>query len=193
MVDTMRITEVSSLNVREKGQRGAALVLAISLLALFSFLGTIFVKNMGLHLKEAQIIVDEIRAAHIAAAGVQSAIAELAHTLRSGATPILAAEASTYDFPTYTKPDVAATDGDVGTRELGPGDTDRKAAATVTISADTSEGGTSLRYRILSESAVSQVAEGIDFPTTRATVETLIQFKSNGEHAILFWNTQRTS
>lgn len=53
-----------------RGKRGAALVLALSLLAIFSILGTCYVKYMNLSLDEADFEVRRVRAEQLAAAGV---------------------------------------------------------------------------------------------------------------------------
>jgi type II secretory pathway component PulK len=81
-------------------QRGAALVFAISLLAIFSVLGTAYVVSMATELDAADLRIREARATHLAEAGLQAAIGDLGIAVREGRQRGLLGE-STYQFPAY--------------------------------------------------------------------------------------------
>jgi len=83
-----------------KQQRGAALVFAISLLAIFSVLGTAYVVSMATELESADLRIREARAAHLAEAGLHAAIGDLGLAVRESRQRSLLGE-STYQFPAY--------------------------------------------------------------------------------------------
>jgi type II secretory pathway component PulK len=86
---------------RRSNERGAALLIALALLALFVMLGTSFLKHMNLEIDRANIGVLETRANKLAEAGVNAAIGELKSALRKGQVNNLLGEAKSYAFPTY--------------------------------------------------------------------------------------------
>lgn len=178
---------------RCNNQHGAALIFAISLLALFGFLGSIFVRNMSLHLDEAHVTVDELRARNLATAGIQSAIADLSHAIVNKNTAALLDNTSTYEFPTYTHlVDVTTTDEGLAGRLAPPNDL-RTASAEVIITHENEAGAAPHRYRIISESSFVRIVLGRDLPGTHGRVEVIIQFDTNGDYEILYWNTQRST
>ena len=66
------------------GREGAALVVALSLLVVFTLFGTAFVKYMSLELSRATLDLRETRARILAEAGIRVAAAELQRALEAG-------------------------------------------------------------------------------------------------------------
>lgn len=188
----MNITQQTQTEPSRKSQRGTALIFAISLLALFGFLGTIFLKNMTIHLDQANLVVDDLRASNLATAGVQSAIADLAHAIQNNTAAALITDPTTYEFPTYTHLVTATPEDEGDTRQLGPPNELRTASATVTIT-KVDATASAHRYRILSTSSFSKVLDGQTLPGTHGTVEAIIQFHTNNDYEILHWNTQAST
>ncbi len=73
--------------------RGVALITALAMLFLFSFLGTAYVSYMSIEQDAARYELREVRARHLAVGGVNAAIGELQAALASGVAP-----AAEYNF-----------------------------------------------------------------------------------------------
>ena len=192
-MNIMQKKATPQIESRREKKRGAALIFAISLLALFSLLGSIFVKNMSLHLVEANLTVNGLRAKNLATAGVQSAIADLSRALENGDTAALLANPITYEFPTYTHFDAVPSLDDGNAWRLGLPNDLRTASVEVNISNDNGAGASSQQYRIISGSSFARTLLGQDLPGTHGTVETVVQFNANRAYKILHWNTQRST
>ncbi|MFM1920087.1 MAG: Type secretion system protein [Candidatus Hydrogenedentota bacterium] len=83
-------------------RRGAALILALTLLTVFAVLGTSFVVSMSLELDASRLDLRELRAAHLAEAGIHAAIGELSRAVQEGRqADFLAQGTRTYEFPAY--------------------------------------------------------------------------------------------
>lgn len=80
---------------------GAALIIAISLLALFSALGTLYVSRMGTEISRVNMEVREARARQLAVAGVHAALGELERALGAGQPQQVTNRTLTFDFPAY--------------------------------------------------------------------------------------------
>lgn len=87
---------------RMKNQRGAALLFAISVLAIFSTLGMLYVRHMELELADADINLREKRARQLAAAGVECAAAGLQQfVLNPAKRPVELGKPYVVELPTY--------------------------------------------------------------------------------------------
>lgn len=84
------------------GDRGAALLTAIALLALFSLLGTAYVTYMGVVLEKAYLDMRSLQARHMARGGVEAAIGQLQAVLYKP-EPVrkLLASGLEIEFPVY--------------------------------------------------------------------------------------------
>ncbi|MBI1319120.1 MAG: hypothetical protein GC168_09250 [Candidatus Hydrogenedens sp.] len=142
-----------------KAQRGAALVFAISLLAIFAVLGTAYVVSMATGLQSADLQVREARASHMAEAGIQAAIGDLSLAVREGRQRSLLGE-SAYQFPAYK----GVYNGDRVMLER----TERIAAANVTILDES--GKANLNHVPVS---VMQLLLGVDGQTARLIATSL--------------------
>jgi len=69
---------------RKKDRRGGALVMAISMMALFGFLGTLYVRHMTLEFESAGIALREARAEQLARGGIEAALGDLTAGIRGG-------------------------------------------------------------------------------------------------------------
>jgi len=85
---------------RKQSQRGAVLIFAISLLAVFSVLGTAYVVRMVNESDGADLRIREARARALAEAGIHAAIGDLSVAVREGRQGQLLGE-SGYQFPAY--------------------------------------------------------------------------------------------
>ena len=66
------------MNIHTKHpRRGAALIMALTMLALFTVLGTLYVSNMSTELSRADRALREARARQTAQAGIEAAVGEL--------------------------------------------------------------------------------------------------------------------
>lgn len=72
---------------RHSAKRGMALVAAIGMLVIFAMLGTAYIGYMTIEYDEAGIELHEIRAQHLAAAGVDAAIAQIQDAIKRGEAP----------------------------------------------------------------------------------------------------------
>ncbi len=73
--------------------RGVALITALAMLFLFSFLGTAYVSYMSIEQDAARYELREVRARHLAVGGVNAAIGEIQAAMKNGVVP-----ATVYDF-----------------------------------------------------------------------------------------------
>lgn len=86
----------------KRNRQGAALILALTLMTIFSVLGTSFIVSMSLELDEARLAQRETRARHLAEAGIHAAIGDLGVAVReSRQADLLAQRVRTYEFPAY--------------------------------------------------------------------------------------------
>jgi len=87
---------------QRRGERGAALVIAIALLGLFATLGMLYVRHMHLERDAADFQISQLRVRNLAVAGVNAAIGELEQAIREDRLRPLLGKSETYDsFPTY--------------------------------------------------------------------------------------------
>jgi type II secretory pathway component PulK len=92
-------------------RRGAALLLAISMLAIFSALGMFYLRYMELELADSSFELRKKRARQLAIAGVETAAARLQQSLLHPETAQLVyGSPHDVDFPTYTR----ISEGDAG-------------------------------------------------------------------------------
>lgn len=83
---------------KRRGRRGAALFIAISMLALFSALGASYVRFMSLEIEESNLRLRAMRVRHYAGAGVYSAMGSINEALSCGMHP---ASSYTYSYGMY--------------------------------------------------------------------------------------------
>jgi DNA uptake protein ComE-like DNA-binding protein len=84
-----------------RDRAGAALILAISLLALFSTLGTLYVSRMGIEVSRVNQELREARARQLAVAWVHAALGDLERALSAGQPQQVTGRPLTYEFPAY--------------------------------------------------------------------------------------------
>ena len=160
------------------GRRGMALVIAISLLALFSTLGMLYVRRMNLEVAHADILLAEARARQAATAGVQAALAELERALdKQQHIHQLFSKPKRYDFPVYSG---ALADG-TPTREASDR---RRAYANVPIAENAK---VNLNH---APASVLQMILGVDGATARAIAASLPRgagFAESDEEAHRQW------
>lgn len=83
-------------------RRGAALIIALALMTIFSILGTMYVRHMALQLDEENYAARRAQARQLAVAGIQAAIGDLRQAVAAQAPPGgLAGEGRIYDFNAY--------------------------------------------------------------------------------------------
>ena len=82
-------------------RRGAALIMALTMLALFTVLGTLYVSNMATELSRADLALREARARQTAQAGIEAAVGELERALQSGQILPVLDRPITIELPTY--------------------------------------------------------------------------------------------
>jgi len=135
--------------------RGAALIIALSMLALFSTLGMLYVRHTNIGLEKATLTLRLARAESLAIAGVNAAIGDLEHARKARQLIQVLGKPRTYAFNTYKG--VRTEDGlAVDTMD------NRRAAARVTI--DDESGKVNLNHappKVLAEIL------GIDIITAR--------------------------
>lgn len=102
-----------------EGRRGAALLFALSILAVFSALGMIYLRHMELEVADTSIELRQKRARQLAMAGVESAAAGIQQYLLNPATrPIQLGSPYAVKFPTYRSL-VTGDDGQTQIEEMG--------------------------------------------------------------------------
>ncbi len=88
--------------LRQPGERtGAALVLAISLLALFSMLGTLYVRHMSIEMDRTDYGLRQARAQAAAQGGLQAALGNLRRAYDAGQAGQILGKPREYGFTTY--------------------------------------------------------------------------------------------
>lgn len=142
-------------------RRGMALVIAISMLALFATLGMMYVRRMNLEVAHADMILAEARARQAAAAGVHAAVAELERAMETRQVHQLLAKPKQYDFPVYSG---ARADG---TPTRAPS-ARRRAYAKVSIADENAK--VNLNH---APASVLQILLGVDGATARAIAGSL--------------------
>lgn len=78
---------------QRSGEKGMALIAALSMLMLFTLLGTSYVKYMSIEKDTAMFELRNLRASRLAEGGIHAAVGEIRAALKSGQTP-----ESTYEF-----------------------------------------------------------------------------------------------
>lgn len=88
-MDAMMKTDIIKPKTRAQTRRdgGFALIGAISMLAIFTLLGTAYVRYMMIEYEDTRRHLDEIRARHLASGGIYAAIGEIGAALDNGETP----------------------------------------------------------------------------------------------------------
>ncbi|MCF6286227.1 MAG: hypothetical protein L3K26_13715, partial [Candidatus Hydrogenedentes bacterium] len=100
-----------------KGRRGAALLFAISMLAIFSAMGMFYVRYMELEISESDFELRQKRARQLANAGVEIAAADLQQFLQnSGARPVDMASPYAISLPVYRS--IAMAESAIETEEM---------------------------------------------------------------------------
>ncbi len=140
------------------GERGTALLMAISLLGLFLYMGLSYFRYMELEKSGTDIMVNEARARGIAEAGLQAALGELEAAAGANALAGAAGE-KTYAFPRYR----VAWTGEARVSEVDP---DRVARASVRVSDEAAklnlnriEASALARILQVDEAAAQRIAE----------------------------------
>lgn len=86
---------------RRARKRGAALIIAVTLLAIFVTLGMFYVRNMSLELEKTLFVINQARAREAATGGVYAAIGDLQRAAAENQIPQVIATTRTYPFPVY--------------------------------------------------------------------------------------------
>lgn len=86
---------------RNPSQRGAALILALTMLALFTVLGTLYISNMTTELARADLSLREARARQTAQAGIEAALGELERALQTGQMQPILDRPMSLELPAY--------------------------------------------------------------------------------------------
>ncbi len=103
----------------KEGRRGAALLFALSILAVFSALGMIYLRHMELEVADTSIELRQKRARQLAMAGVESAAAGIQQYLLNPTTrPVQMDSPYAVKFPTYRSL-VTGEDGQTAIEEMG--------------------------------------------------------------------------
>lgn len=152
-----------AMAVRERGgQRGAALVLALSMLVLFGILGTCYLRYMNLTVVEGDMDLRRVRAEQLAAAGIQVAVEALRQEVLQANRYVDRGVTREFSFNTYG----AISHGDEGVSgEAIPGNP-RLAIAGVTIHDES--GRVNINH---APAEVLQRLMGIDAATARKIAE----------------------
>jgi len=87
--------------VRRRRNKGAALIMAIALLALFTTLGTLYVRRMNLDLQRVDFEMRTARARIVAEGGVYAALGDLQRALQGKQLVQILDKPISYAFPTY--------------------------------------------------------------------------------------------
>ena len=84
-----------------RGERGAALLLALALLGLMTIMGTYYVRFMSLEVRTTQYDEAQTRARLAAESGIEAALAALTRAHDEGQTHFSTAQPHTYTLPVY--------------------------------------------------------------------------------------------
>jgi type II secretory pathway component PulK len=138
-----------------RGRAGAALVLAVVLLGLFTTLGMLYIRYMTIEAEESDYNLRRMQARNIAIAGINAAIADLERARSEGQTALVLDRERPYAFNTYQ--------GEWTGRERTPmPQADREAVATVTITDENAK--INLNH---APASVLQAILGVDGETAR--------------------------
>lgn len=85
----------------QRGERGAALIFALSLLAIFGIMGVAYVDYMNTNLLESDLELRKARARQIAVSGVHIAAAALREEVLSPNHEVAKGVAASFELPTY--------------------------------------------------------------------------------------------
>lgn len=116
------------IKARRRDERGAALIFALSFLAIFAFMGAAYVQYMSLSLVESDLDLRIARARQLAASGVQIAAAGLRQEVLSTNHEVPKGVSTPFDLPTYN----GVSHGEEGI-SVQPMNVTRVARSTITI------------------------------------------------------------
>lgn len=151
------------------GRRGAALVIALSLLATFSLLGTFYLHSMELELQSKTLDIRAMRARQAAVAGLQAAIGGLYTGIEDGMLDVALGQGYEIPFPVYAGKMGQAGPDAPGTRNIEAHDTQITKA---TLSIEEESGKVNLNH---APASVLQLLLGIDGETARRLTSSLRQ------------------
>lgn len=123
----MRTTTTTSIQ-KSRNERGAALIFALSMLAIFGFMGVAYVKYMSLNLVESDLDLRKARARQLAVSGIQIAASGLRQEVLSANHKVPRNTPAAFDLATYN----GITHGDEGI-VAEPMNVTRLARTTVTV------------------------------------------------------------
>ncbi len=124
----MRTTTTNSIQ-KSRNERGAALIFALSMLAIFGFMGVAYVKYMSLNLVESDLDLRKARARQLAVSGIQIAASSLRQeVLFADNHEVVKGTPATFELSTYN----GITHGDEGII-AEPMNVTRLARTTVTV------------------------------------------------------------
>lgn len=172
--------------------RGAALFIAIAMLALFSLLGVSYVRFLMIEEDLNTLDIRKIRSQYYAEAGIQCASAYLQETLRKGSLPV---SSTTYNFPVYgllqgTPVDRPAqleqyrADVSVTLTEI---DTDEWESRSLSLE---NYPGPGRAWALVSSAVLVKKAAPTDRPLARHTLTAVLSVEENTTR-ILSWHTGR--
>lgn len=174
------------------GRRGAALFMALGLLAVFSVLGAAWLKYMMIEADAADYRLLQTRAGLAAEGGARAGIGAVLRA-RAAGDPAKAAGEREYPFNTYGPVRGAAPDPAAVL-------TDRFARAKVTITpvsdpallpplaAEAAGAADGLVFRITSAAVAGRTAKGVEYGRCHAGVDTVVRLLPDGGHEIVWWN-----
>ncbi len=113
---------------KSRDERGAALIFALSMLAIFGFMGVAYVKYMSLNLVESDLDLRKARARQLAVSGIQIAASGLRQEVLSANHKVPRNAPASFDLATYN----SISHGDEGI-VAEPMNVTRVARATVTV------------------------------------------------------------
>lgn len=121
-------TTTTTLIQKSRNERGAALIFALSMLAIFAFMGVAYVKYMSLNLVESDLDLRKARARQLAVSGIQIAASVLRQEVLDANYEKLRGVPVSFDLATYN----SVSDGDSGI-VAEPMNVTRVARTTVTV------------------------------------------------------------
>jgi Tfp pilus assembly protein PilX len=171
----------------QNNQRGAALLLALGFMVVFSVLGAAYVLHIQLEDRATALRLMEIRAKHTAEGGIQCALGEL---LKSPDT-LLEKKEFSHSFPVYGIQRVAPS-GNLTAIDTTAKLDNARAEAKVTITpvdpmkypSVSSEGKL---FRLTSDATASRVTGGHAYDRASAHVEAVLLLKADGPEFV-YWN-----
>ncbi|HPO12093.1 MAG TPA: type II secretion system protein GspK [Candidatus Hydrogenedentes bacterium] len=87
--------------LQHRTKRGAALLIAISMLGLFTVLGMVYVRHMNIEIDQANMTVNETRTQNAAVAGIEAALGDLQRALLEKQLTQAMTKPLTYPLNTY--------------------------------------------------------------------------------------------